>query len=57
VAIELQGKLLAWERELDRWEGAVAAWEEGLDAFAHTLGEVHTECDACRVRAQWDFFA
>jgi hypothetical protein len=34
VATELQGHILAQERELDSREGAVIAWEEGLVAFA-----------------------
>jgi hypothetical protein len=34
VAAELQGHILAQERELDSREGAVIAWEEGLVAFA-----------------------
>jgi hypothetical protein len=59
VTIELQGQLLAWERELDSREGAIITWEEGLVAFARTLGEVRTERDASRACAdavQWDFF-
>jgi hypothetical protein len=33
VAIELQEQLLAWERELESKEGAIATWEDGLVAF------------------------
>jgi hypothetical protein len=60
VTIELQGQLLARERELDSREGAMVMWEEGLAALACTLGEERTECDVCCVCAdaiQWDFFA
>jgi hypothetical protein len=60
VAVELQGQLLARERELDSREGVVVMWEEGLAAFACMLGEVCVECNACHVCAsavQWDFFA
>jgi hypothetical protein len=32
VADELQGQLLAQERELDSREGVIAAWEDGLVA-------------------------
>jgi hypothetical protein len=46
VTVELQGQLLAQERELDSREGDIDAWEEGLAAFAHMLGEVHVERDA-----------
>jgi hypothetical protein len=59
VTAELQEHLLAQERELDSREGAIVMWEEGFVAFAHTLGEVHAECDASSARAdviQWDFF-
>jgi hypothetical protein len=45
VIIELQGQLLAQERELDSREGAIVTWEEGLAAFARVLGEVRMECD------------
>jgi hypothetical protein len=60
VAVELQGSLLAQERELDSREGVVVMWEEGLAAFAHVLGEVRVERDASRACAdafQRDFFA
>jgi hypothetical protein len=60
VAAELQGQLLAQERELDSREGAIIMWEDGLAAFECALGEVHTEHDDSRVRAeavQQDFFA
>jgi hypothetical protein len=45
VAIELQGQLLAWERELDSREGAIAVWEVRLATFEHALGMVHMEHD------------
>jgi hypothetical protein len=60
VAVELQGQLLARERELDSREGAITAWEDGLAAFEHTLGEVMKECCTGHIRAeavQQDFFA
>jgi hypothetical protein len=60
VAVELQGQLLARERELVSREGVVVTWEEGLVAFSSTLGEVHMERYTCHVRAdvvQWNFFA
>jgi hypothetical protein len=41
VAIELQGQLLAWERELDSREGTIAMWEEGLAVFMHAWGGAH----------------
>jgi hypothetical protein len=59
VTVELQGWLLARERELDNHEGAIVMWEEGLVAFAHVLGEVHAKCDvshACADAIQRDFF-
>jgi hypothetical protein len=52
VAVELQEKLLARERELDSREGAIALWDDGLAAFKHALGKAHTECDAGRVHAR-----
>jgi hypothetical protein len=51
VAVDLQGKLLARERELNSQEGVIVAWEEGLVAFAHTLAEVHVKRDASRADA------
>jgi hypothetical protein len=51
VAAELQGQLLARDRELHSREGAITAWEDRLVAFAHVLGEVHTEHDASHVHA------
>jgi hypothetical protein len=33
VTIELQGQLLAWEWELDRWERVLMAQEDGLVAL------------------------
>jgi hypothetical protein len=59
VTVEMQGQLLARERELDSWEGVIVAWEEGLAAFVHVLGEMCTKHDASRARVnaiQWDFF-
>jgi hypothetical protein len=59
VTVELQGQLLAQERETDRREGVIITREEGLVAFAHALGAVHAEHDASRVRVdfvQRDFF-
>jgi hypothetical protein len=59
VTVELQGQLLARERELDSREGAIVVWEQGLAAFAHVLGLVRAECDASRARAdaiQREFF-
>jgi hypothetical protein len=51
MTVELQKRLLAWERELDSQEGAIVAWEEGLVAFARALGEEHAERDASRACA------
>jgi hypothetical protein len=51
VAVELQGQLLALERELDSRESVMVAWEERLTAFARALGEVRVERDARRVHA------
>jgi hypothetical protein len=48
--VELQGQLLARERELDSREGAIIAWEEGLAAFPHTHWEVRIECDTSHAR-------
>jgi hypothetical protein len=59
VTVELQGQLLAQERELDSEEGAIVEWEEGLVAFARALEEVCMEHDASHTRVdaiQWDFF-
>jgi hypothetical protein len=50
VTVELQGQLLAQERELDSCEGAIISWEEGLVAFVHALGEVSAERDASHTR-------
>jgi hypothetical protein len=58
VTVELQGQVLARERELDSREGAIITWEEGLAAFAHMHVEVHTEHDTSHTRTdvvQWDF--
>jgi hypothetical protein len=49
VAVELQWSRLAWERELDSREGAITVWEDGLVAFEHAHGKVHTEHDANHV--------
>jgi hypothetical protein len=60
VAIELQGQVLARERELDSREGIIAAWEDGLVAFEHALGKVHIKRNVSHVRAeavQQDFSA
>jgi hypothetical protein len=51
VTVELQGQLLARERELDSREGAIVMWEQGLAAFARVLGLVHAERDASHARA------
>jgi hypothetical protein len=59
VLVELQGQLLARERELDSREGAAVVWEARLVAFACVLREVCVEPDASRVHAdavQRDFF-
>jgi hypothetical protein len=59
VTVELQGQLLAWDRELDSREGAIVTMEKGLVPVAHELEKVPVECDANRARAdaiQWDFF-
>jgi hypothetical protein len=59
VTIELQGQLLARERELDSRESAIVMWEEGLAAFSRGLGEVRMERDAsctCIDAVQQDFF-
>jgi hypothetical protein len=37
VAVELQGQLLFWERELDSQECILMAQEDGLAAFEHAL--------------------
>jgi hypothetical protein len=60
VVVELQGQLLARERELDSREGAIITWEEGLVAFACALGEVCMEHDTSHARTdaiQRDFFS
>jgi hypothetical protein len=60
VTIELQGQLLAREKELDSREGVVVTWEEGLVVFMRALWELHAGHDTSRVHAdaiQWDFFA
>jgi hypothetical protein len=60
LAVELQGQLLARERELVSREGIIAAWEDGLVAFERALKNVRTERDAGHVQAkaiQQDFFA
>jgi hypothetical protein len=51
-AVEWQEQLLAWERELDRGEGAIATWEDGLAAFECTLGRVCTERDIEHAQAE-----
>jgi hypothetical protein len=51
VAVELQERLLARERQLDSKEGAIVAWEKGLVEFACALGEVPVEHDASRACA------
>jgi hypothetical protein len=33
-------------------EGAIATWDDGLATFERALGEVCTECDASRIRAE-----
>jgi hypothetical protein len=38
ATVELQGQLLAREREVDSHEGAIITWEEGLVAVARTWG-------------------
>jgi hypothetical protein len=43
AAVELQEQLLAWERELESREGAVAAWVDGLVAFERALRRVCME--------------
>jgi hypothetical protein len=60
VAVELQGQLIARERELDSRECDIAAWDDVLVAFERALGKVLRECDIGRVWAeavQQDFFA
>jgi hypothetical protein len=49
VVAELQGKLLAREKELDSREGAIATRENGLVAFKRALGKVLMESDAGHV--------
>jgi hypothetical protein len=49
VAVELQGQLLAPDRELDNKEGAITMWEDGLAAFERALGKVRMEHDTSRV--------
>jgi hypothetical protein len=38
VTIELEGQLLAWDRELDSRKGAIVVWQEGLATFVHAWG-------------------
>jgi hypothetical protein len=60
VAVELQGQLIARERELDSRECDIATWDDVLVAFERALGKVLRECDIGRVWAeavQQDFFA
>jgi hypothetical protein len=45
VVVQLQGQLLAQERELHRKEGAIIAWEDRLVAFKRALGKVLAELD------------
>jgi hypothetical protein len=52
VTIELQGQLLAKERELDSWKGAITTWEDGLASIKHALGKVLTERDVGRAQAE-----
>jgi hypothetical protein len=52
VAVELREQLLARERELESREGSIATWEDGLVAFEHALGRVHSEHDANHVQAE-----
>jgi hypothetical protein len=52
VAIELQGKLLARDRELDSGEGTIITWEDGFTSFQCALGMVHIEHDASHAQAE-----
>jgi hypothetical protein len=45
VTVELQGQLLAWERELDSQEHILMAREDGLAASECALGRARMECD------------
>jgi hypothetical protein len=45
VTAELQGQLLAWERDLDSREHVLMAREDGLAASKCALGRAHMECD------------
>jgi hypothetical protein len=49
MTVELQGQLLARERELNSREGALTTCEDGLAAFKCALGKVLTERDPGRV--------
>jgi hypothetical protein len=49
MAVELQEKLLARERELDSREGTIAVWEDGLVAFERALGKVDMERGTSRI--------
>jgi hypothetical protein len=52
VAVELQGQLLARERELGSREGVIPTWEDALAAFVRTLGKVRSKRDASCVRTE-----
>jgi hypothetical protein len=45
LIVELQGRLLAWERELDSRERFLMAHKDGLVAFERSLGRARMECD------------
>jgi hypothetical protein len=49
MTVELQGQLLARERELNSREGALTTCEDGLAAFKCALGKVLMEHDPDRV--------
>jgi hypothetical protein len=46
VIVELWEQLLAWERELESRERAIATWEDGFMVFERALRRVSSECDA-----------
>jgi hypothetical protein len=49
---EMREQLLAWERELDSREGAIATWEYGLAIFECALGRACAERDAASAQAE-----
>jgi hypothetical protein len=52
VLDELRVQLLAQERELDSWEGAIVAWKDGLVDSEHAHGRACMERDAKPAQAE-----